>query len=109
MVHSTKAIALPAGAWQMLPPLCFASLSGGRDHMAVDASLAPLLDFAVLARWLDEQGLPRGELENVSSIAGGTQNIMLRFTRGGREYVLRRPPKHLRPKSNDALRREARV
>ncbi len=77
--------------------------------MAVDASLAGLVDFDSLARWMDQQGLPRGELEKASSIAGGTQNIMLRFTRGGREYVLRRPPLHLRPKSNDALRREARV
>ena len=77
--------------------------------MAIDASLAKLIDFAELARWMDAQGLPRGEIEHVSSIAGGTQNILLRFTRGAREYVLRRPPLHLRPNSNEALRREGRV
>jgi aminoglycoside phosphotransferase (APT) family kinase protein len=77
--------------------------------MAIDASLATLVDFETLARWMDEQGLPRGAIENVSSIAGGTQNILLRFARGGSEYVLRRPPRHLRPNSNEALRREGRV
>jgi aminoglycoside phosphotransferase (APT) family kinase protein len=77
--------------------------------MALDATVASLVDFGALARWMDAQGLSRGELENVSTIAGGTQNILLRFSRGGREYVLRRPPKHLRATSNDALRREARV
>jgi aminoglycoside phosphotransferase (APT) family kinase protein len=77
--------------------------------MALDESLAPLCDFAALARWMDAQGLPRGELEDLSTIAGGTQNVLLRFRRGGREYVLRRPPLHLRPNSNEALRREGRV
>jgi len=68
-----------------------------------------LIDFAILADWMDGQGLARGQFENVSTLAGGTQNVLLRFARAGREYVLRRPPPHLRPKSNDALRREARV
>ena len=77
--------------------------------MAIDASLAELVDFAALASWMDAQGLPRGEIERASSIAGGTQNVLLRFARGGRDYVLRRPPRHLRPNSNEALRREGRV
>jgi aminoglycoside phosphotransferase (APT) family kinase protein len=77
--------------------------------LALDASLAELCDLAVLGRWMDEQGLPPGEIERVSTIAGGTQNVMLRLARGGREYVLRRPPRHLRPTSNEALRREGRV
>ena len=77
--------------------------------MALDASLAKACDFAVLGRWMDAQGLPRGEIEEVSAIPGGTQNVLLRFRRGGSEYVLRRPPLHLRAKSNDALRREGRV
>jgi aminoglycoside phosphotransferase (APT) family kinase protein len=34
---------------------------------------------------------------------------MLRFARGGAEYVLRRGPLHLRAKSDEAIRREARV
>jgi aminoglycoside phosphotransferase (APT) family kinase protein len=74
------------------------------DH--IDAAL---VDFGVLANWMDDQALPGGPFEEVERLGGGTQNILLRFRRGGREYVLRRPPAHLRPRSNDALRREARV
>jgi aminoglycoside phosphotransferase (APT) family kinase protein len=74
------------------------------DH--IDSSL---VDFAVLADWMDGAGLPGGAFERVERLGGGTQNVLLRFAHGGREYVLRRPPKHPRPRSNDALRREARV
>lgn len=68
-----------------------------------------VIDFAVLARWMDERGLPGGPFEDVRRLAGGTQNVMLAFRRGGRSFVLRRPPEHLRRKSNDALVREMRV
>ncbi len=67
------------------------------------------VDFAVVGTWMDEQGLPAGEFENVTALGGGTQNIMLHFRRGAREYVLRRGPKHLRSKSNEVIRREARL
>ena len=59
--------------------------------------------------WMDDQGLGRGQIEAVSPISGGTQNIMLRFERDGRPYILRRGPEHLRPRSNDVIRRECRV
>lgn len=68
-----------------------------------------LVDFGVLAGWMEAQGLPGGEFTGVETLGGGTQNVLIRFERGGREYVLRRPPRHLRRRSNDALRREARV
>ena len=68
-----------------------------------------LVDFAILGDWMDAQGLPRGEFEHVRPLAGGTQNMLIRFERGGRDYVLRRPPPHLRAASNDVLRRESRV
>ena len=68
-----------------------------------------VVDFSIIGTWMDEQDLPRGGFENVSVLGGGTQNIMLRFTRGGRDYVLRRGPKHLRAKSNEVIRREARL
>ncbi|MGB9249560.1 MAG: phosphotransferase family protein [Mycobacterium sp.] len=58
---------------------------------------------------MSKQGLGDGPLENVSTISGGTQNIMLRFTRSGRPYVLRRGPKHLRPRSNVVIMRETQV
>jgi aminoglycoside phosphotransferase (APT) family kinase protein len=62
-----------------------------------------------LSAWMDAQGLGSGSLDNVKSLAGGTQNIMLRFTRSGRDYVLRHPPEHPRPNSNETMRREGRV
>ncbi|WP_084514555.1 phosphotransferase family protein [Nocardia acidivorans] len=68
-----------------------------------------LVDFAVVGKWMDEQGLPGGDFEEVKPLGGGTQNIMLRFTRGGRDYVLRRGPKHLRAASNNVIRRESRI
>lgn len=68
-----------------------------------------VVDFTIVGKWMDEQGLPGGEFENVTALGGGTQNIMLSFGRGGRDYVLRRGPKHLRPKSNEVIRREARL
>ncbi len=68
-----------------------------------------LVDFGALEGWMDDKGLPPGEVTGVSLIPGGTQNVLVRFTRGPREYVLRRPPRHLRKASNEVLRREARV
>lgn len=68
-----------------------------------------LVDFDVLAGWMDAQGLPGGPFEHVETLAGGTQNTLIRFRRGGRDYVLRRGPTHLRARTNDVLRREARV
>jgi aminoglycoside phosphotransferase (APT) family kinase protein len=62
-----------------------------------------------LAEWMSQQGLGDGPLEDVCKITGGTQNIMLRFIRAGRPYVLRRGPKHLRPRSNVVIIRETEV
>lgn len=58
---------------------------------------------------MDGQGLGSGPLEQAQRLSGGTQNILLRFTRAGRDYVLRRPPPVLRANSNETMRREARV
>src|SRR5262249_34699984 len=68
-----------------------------------------VVDFAIVGDWMDEQGLPGGDFEDVAPLGGGTQNTMLRFRRGGRDYVLRRGPKHLRARSNEVIRREARL
>jgi aminoglycoside phosphotransferase (APT) family kinase protein len=70
---------------------------------------APHVDVAVLAAWMDDQGLAEGPIEAPVYLVGGTQNVLLRFERGGQAYVLRRGPWHLRPKSNDMMRREMRV
>ena len=62
-----------------------------------------------VADWMSGQGLGDGPIENLAEITGGTQNIMLRFTRDGREYVFRRGPQHLRPVSNSVILRETKV
>jgi len=67
------------------------------------------VDLDVLGPWMEAQGLPPGRFEDLTQLTGGTQNVLVRFRRGGREYVLRRGPLHLRPKTNDVLRREATV
>jgi aminoglycoside phosphotransferase (APT) family kinase protein len=67
------------------------------------------VDLQALTAWMDDIGLERGPLSNLQLLAGGTQNILLRFDRGGREFVLRRPPLHLRKNSNETMKREARI
>lgn len=67
------------------------------------------VDFAALSAWMDEQGLPPGEIEDAERLAGGTQNVLVRFRRGGESYVLRLPPPHKRANSDETMRREARV
>ena len=58
---------------------------------------------------MDEQGLGEGPLVDVEAITGGTQNILMRFSRSGRSYVLRHPPPHKRKNSDETMRREARL
>jgi aminoglycoside phosphotransferase (APT) family kinase protein len=67
------------------------------------------VDLDRLATWMEEQGLTGGPITHVERLTGGTQNILLRFRRGGSDYVLRRPPIHKRAKSDETMRREARV
>lgn len=67
------------------------------------------VDLERLAGWMDGQGLGSGPLLRAERLAGGSQNILLRFTRAGRDFVLRRPPLHLRAGSNETMRREARL
>jgi aminoglycoside phosphotransferase (APT) family kinase protein len=69
----------------------------------------PGVDLGVLATWMDSRGLGEGPLHHPTLITGGTQNILLRFERAGRAYVLRRPPVHKRANSDETMRREARV
>ncbi len=67
------------------------------------------VDLVRLSEWMDEEGFEAGALEDIELLAGGTQNTLLRFRRGRRCFVLRRPPPHLRKNSNETMRREARV
>jgi aminoglycoside phosphotransferase (APT) family kinase protein len=71
--------------------------------MIVDDSV---LDRSAIAAWMDEQGLGCGELGEFAPLPGGTQNVMAMFSRSGRRYVIRRGPRHLRPRSNQNITRE---
>lgn len=68
-----------------------------------------LIDLERLIGWMDAQGLGSGPIESPEPLGGGTQNILLRFLRDGRPYVLRRPPRSPRPESDEVMRREMRV
>jgi aminoglycoside phosphotransferase (APT) family kinase protein len=81
-------------------------MSSEERENAVDPSV---VDLDVLRSWMDDKGLGVGELESVTPLAGGTQNLLLQFVRDGRSYVLRRPPEHKRKNSDETMRREARV
>ncbi len=69
----------------------------------------PGVDLDVLRRWMDQRHLGDGSIDDPQLITGGTQNVLLRFQRGSRTYVLRRPPVHKRANSDETMRREARV
>lgn len=68
-----------------------------------------LVDPEKLAGWMDGQGLEAGPILEPTLLAGGTQNVLLRFRRGQRTFVLRRPPRHPRMDGNVTMRREASV
>ena len=67
------------------------------------------IDLLALRSWMDDQGLGDGPLSSVEQLTGGTQNVLLRFERSERPYVLRSPPPHKRKNSDETMRREARV
>jgi aminoglycoside phosphotransferase (APT) family kinase protein len=67
------------------------------------------VDLAALASWMDQEGLGAGPISDTELLVGGTQNILLKFHRAGRAYVLRRPPVHKRANSDETMRRESRV
>lgn len=70
---------------------------------------ADIIPIDRLTAWMDERGLGKGPITDANLLAGGTQNFLLKFNRDGRDYVLRRPPRHLRTNSNETMRREAMV
>lgn len=69
-----------------------------------------LVDLDRLAAWMDERGLETGKpIEEAERPPGGTQNILIRFRRGERWFMLRRPPMSPRMNGSETMRREARV
>lgn len=67
------------------------------------------VDLDRLRQWMDDHDLGAGDLTDVAPLTGGTQNMLVRFRRGDRDYVLRRPPLHKRANSDETMRRESRV
>lgn len=67
------------------------------------------VDIEALAKWMDHQGLESGPIYDIIELTGGTQNILLRFKRGRRTFVLRRPPNHPRMDSSKTIERESRM
>jgi len=70
-----------------------------------------LLDWPALQAWLARSPAPgNGAVVAFRELAGGTQNHLFHLTReDGTAMVLRRPPRHPRPNSDETMLREARV
>ncbi len=75
----------------------------------MDNDFSEVVDLDALTSWMTDQGFGAHPIEGAHLLEGGTQNFLLKFHHDNRDYVLRRPPKHLRKNSNDTMKREARV
>ncbi|MFL6025228.1 MAG: phosphotransferase family protein [Marmoricola sp.] len=73
------------------------------------SGLDGVVDLDALTGWLHAQGLGSGPVTDATLLAGGTQNILVRFSIDDQVHVLRRPPRNPRPKSAANLLREARI
>ncbi|EFC85780.1 phosphotransferase family protein [Parafrankia sp. EUN1f] len=69
----------------------------------------PRVVVAKLTSWLNLQGVGSGPVSGLTVLAGGTQNLLVRFSRDGHDYVLRMPPGHPRPNSDATMVREASI
>ena len=66
------------------------------------------VDLDAVAGWLSDQGLP-ASITDAEPMSGGTQNTVIRLRVDGQRLVLRHPPAHPRPHSNQAIVREMTV
>lgn len=67
------------------------------------------IDYEALARWMHGHGLGSGPVSEQTLLAGGTQNLIVRYRYGGREFVLRKAAPTAYANGNDTMRREAQV
>jgi aminoglycoside phosphotransferase (APT) family kinase protein len=71
---------------------------------------APQIDREAFARWMDANGVPgKGELPDLGTLSGGSQNELTIIERGGRKMVMRRPPMGAVEDRLDGIRREHRL
>lgn len=75
--------------------------------MPVDVTLTET-DIEALQNWLRRTGIGSA-VAGVEPLTGGSQNIVVRLSVDGRPMVLRRPPPHPRPTSDNTMRREIAV
>lgn len=69
-----------------------------------------LVDLTQLDAWLKTRtGIGSGPITAIRKLTGGLQNSVFLISRGKEDMILRRPGKHLKPKSNETMLREARV
>jgi hypothetical protein len=52
------------------------------------------VDIDRVSAWMDRADIGYGPCSDITVLRGGTQNILVRFRRGGEEFILRRPPHH---------------
>ncbi len=75
--------------------------------MPVDIPLSEA-DQEAVQRWLRRTGIG-STVSDVEPLTGGSQNIVVRLDVDGQPMVLRRPPEHPRPTSDNTMRREIAV
>jgi aminoglycoside phosphotransferase (APT) family kinase protein len=69
-----------------------------------------LVDWPRVEAWIAGREAPgSGPVTAARRLTGGLANVVFLVERGSESFVLRRPPKHLRPNSNETMLREARV
>jgi aminoglycoside phosphotransferase (APT) family kinase protein len=68
------------------------------------------IDIEAFAKWMDANGVPgEGEIPNLGTLAGGSQNELTIIERGGRKMVMRNPPLDAVHDRVDGIRREHRL
>lgn len=77
--------------------------------MSTDGEWLEQLDLDRLARWMTEAGLGAGLISHPRRLAGGTQNLIVRFWFADREFVLRKAAGTAYANGSETMRREARV
>lgn len=85
------------------------SAAGAPEVTLAGRDWRSLVDLGALGAFMDARGLERGPITEVAQLTGGTQNVLVRFWRGDRGFVLRRPPPSPFGDGDRTMAREAQV